>query len=765
MHLAVLSGFMAALAAPWLHRLARGLSGWLMALLPLGLFLYFAGFLGPLAGGETFRANISWAPSLGVELAFHLDGLAVLFALLITGIGALVMIYAGSYLEGHPLIGRFYAYLAMFMASMLGLVLAGNLLLLFVFWELTSLSSYLLIGFEHRREEARDAALQALLVTGGGGLALMAGLVLLGQVGGAWDFSSLNEAGDLVRESRLYLPILLLVALGALTKSAQFPFHFWLPGAMEAPAPVSAYLHSATMVNAGIYLLARLSQTLGGTPAWTALIAGAGLLTTLAGAYLALTHTHLKRLLAYLTVSALGTMVMLVGLGGEEGVQAALVTLLAHALYKGALFMSAGALDHETGASEVTEMGGYWRKMPVLAVATWLAALSLSALGPVLSFIGKEMLLASGLDRAPIYGAAAVIAGAASVAGALVVGLKPFLGEPGAGAERVHEPPAGLWLGPAVLGVLGLVLGLFPGLVSSTLIAPAASAVLGEPQEVELALWHGLGLPLALSGLSLLLGLLAYRYWPAWLRTSGRLAAALPWGPQAGYRASLDGLTWFAGRFTALVQTGHLNHYLGAVVAAAILLVAGTLLTREEKYTPQFLTGITVYEVVVALLIVLATLAAVRSRSRLAAVTALGVVGFGIALIFVLYGAPDLAMTQILVESITVILLVLILYHLPGFARLSGRVDRVRDAAIATGAGVLMTTLVLIAYSTEHLPPVSAYYLANSVELAHGRNIVNVILVDFRGLDTLGEITVLTLAATGVLALLKLKPFRKEKKE
>jgi multicomponent Na+:H+ antiporter subunit A len=400
---AVLSGFMLAIIAPWLHRLTRGATGWLLALLPAGLAVYFASLLGSVANGEAITISRPWATGLGINLSFYVDGLSLLFALMITGIGALVIIYAGSYLAGKPQLTRFYTLVLMFMASMLGVVLAGNLITIFVFWELTSLTSFLLIGLDHDRPGARAAALQALLVTGGGGLALMAGLLLMGQIGGSLELATLLSNGNAVREHALYVPVLLLILLGAFTKSAQTPFHFWLPNAMEAPTPVSAYLHSATMVKAGVYLLARLSPLLGGTDEWHYLVTGAGIVTMLLGALLALVQTDLKRILAYSTVSTLGALVLLLGLDTTLSVKAAMLFLLVHALYKGALFLVAGILDHETGTRDIRRLGGLARAMPITAAAAVLAALSMAGLPPMLGFINKELAL-RGQDAGPARG-------------------------------------------------------------------------------------------------------------------------------------------------------------------------------------------------------------------------------------------------------------------------------------------------------------------------------------------------------------------------
>jgi multicomponent Na+:H+ antiporter subunit A len=758
---AVLSGFALAAAAPLVARLAPRRAGWLAALPPLALALYFASVAGPVAAGQPVSATLAWVPSLGADLSFRADGLGLLMALLISGIGALVMAYAGAYLAGHPELGRFYAFLFAFMASMLGVVLADNVLALVVFWELTSLTSFLLIGFDHDRGPARAGAVQALLITGGGGLALLAGLVLLAQAGGSWELSTLLQRGEQIRADPRYGAILALVLAGAFTKSAQVPFHFWLPNAMEAPTPVSAYLHSATMVKAGVYLLARLAPVLGGTDAWSVALGGVGAATALVGGYLALTQVDLKRVLAYSTVSALGTLVLLLGVGGPAAAAAAVVFLLAHALYKGALFMVAGAVDHATGSRDATQLGGLARAMPVTAAAATLAGVGLAAFGPVLSFVGKEMMLAAalahGADWLPLV---LVASGALSVAAAGVAVAGPFYGRPA--AVEAHEGPPGLWLGPVVLAALGLLCGLAPGLVAGRLVSPAASAVVGSRQEVELALWHGLNPALALSAASVVLGAAVYAAWGRARPALSAAAGALP-GPARWYDAGLVGLVALARAVTGALQNGYLRRYVMTVIGVAIALVGGTLVARDALRLPGALPEVRPHELVLAVLILVAAGVAVVARSRLAAVTALGAVGYGTALIYVLFGAPDLAMTQILVETLTVILYVLVFYRLPRFADLTSPLARRRDAVVSLAAGALMTLLVLAATTITLDPTLSRFFAERSYPEGHGRNVVNVILVDFRALDTMGEITVLSLAAVGVYAMLKLRPSPEER--
>jgi multicomponent Na+:H+ antiporter subunit A len=754
--IAVLSGFGLALAAPALARWGRGLAGWLLAALPLALTLYFGSLLPQAASGAPPTAAWAWAPDLGLQFSFWADGLGLLFALLISGVGALVTIYAGGYLKGHPALGRFYAWLLIFMGAMLGVALADNVLVLFVFWELTSLSSFMLIGFDHEREAARAAALQALLVTGAGGLALLAGLLLLGQAGGSLELSALLARGEALRTSPLYLPALGLILIGAFTKSAQFPFHFWLPNAMEAPTPVSAYLHSATMVKAGVYLLARLGPALGGTEAWTYAVGGGGLVTMLVGGYLALAQTDLKRLLAYSTVSALGMLVLLIGLGAPLAVEAAVVLLLAHALYKGALFLVAGALDHETGTREVTRLSGLWRKMPLVGAAAGLAALSMAGLPPLFGFISKELTYEAALHSGPWLTAAVVAASLSFVFVAGVVGVGPFVGRIARTPKPPHEAPLSLWLGPAVLAGLGLVVGLFPALVSGLLLSPAASAAAGETMNLKLALWHGFNPAFGLSVVTVAVGVGLYA-----IRgrvRSGVARLAWPWGPAAGYDFALEGVNVLARWQTRLLQSGYLRAYLMVIVLATTGLALFTLLGQRGLHWPTNVLDLRFYEVVLAALILAAAFYATVSRSRLGAVASLGAAGYGVALIYLLFGAPDLAMTQFLIESLTVILFVLVFYHLPHFTQLSRPHARVRDLAVALLAGGLMTLLVLSAVGTRLYPSLAAYFAENALTLAHGRNVVNVILVDFRGLDTLGEITVLGVAGVGVYALLKLRP-------
>ncbi|MFU8773420.1 MAG: putative monovalent cation/H+ antiporter subunit A, partial [Anaerolineales bacterium] len=738
----------------------RQITGWIISILPLSLFIFFTNRIPLIVSGEHLTFSYYWVPSLNFTLSFHLDGLSLLFSLLITGIGTLIIIYGSEYLRGHKNIIQFHIYTLLFMVSMLGVVLSDNIFSLFVFWELTSLSSFLLIGFENEKEKARSAALQALLVTSLGGLALLVGLVILSQIGGSADLSVIALLGSEIKADPLYLPVLILILTGAFTKSAQVPFHFWLPNAMEAPTPVSAYLHSATMVKAGVYLLARLNISLGGTEAWFTILTIVGASTMLVSAYLALTHTEIKRILAYSTISSLGTMVMLIGLGTNGAIKAVVVILLAHAIYKAALFMLAGALYKKTGTLNLDQLGGLWRHMPITMILTGLAALSLFGIGPVLSFIGKELLLEAVLEIPNIWLILTIItvfSAIASVAIALILFIRPFFRTSNSSSVSYHDPAFSLVFGPGLLAVSGVLLGLFPGTISNLIVEPAIFSILGVYQSAQLALWHGLNQTLAVSGAVLVLGFLLYRNWTHWRKICTKLDRYLRTGPAWLYDKSIAGLNYLANFQTNLLQSGHLSKYILIVISIYVLLVGFTLIFRTSYWPNLNWSEFRFYEVGLALLIIAATITAITIRSRLAAVAALGVVGYGVALIFTFFGAPDLAMTQVMIETLTVILLVLVLYHLPGFAILSTKKERLRDALLASAVGGLMTLFLLLGTSIQPFPSISRYYIENSVTLAHGRNIVNIILVEFRSLDTLGEITVLSLAGVGVFALLKLR--------
>ena len=770
MIIAVLSGFILALFVPIIQRFSRGATGLLLSLLPLSLLIYFATFIN-LVTTKGILFVYRWIPALGINLTFYLDGLSLLFAIIITGVGTLIVIYGSGYLAGHHHLGRFYTFLLMFMASMLGLVLSNNLITLFVFWELTSITSYMLIGYYHDKAESRAAALQAMLVTGGGGLAMLAGFIMLGQstVGGSLEISELVTKAEIIQGHSLYLPILILVLIGAFTKSAQFPFHFWLPGAMAAPAPVSAYLHSATMVKAGIYLVARLSPVLGHTEAWLYLVTGFGAVTMLLTAYIAWQQTDLKRILAYSTVSALGTLMMLLGLGDHIAVEAAIVFLVVHSLYKGTLFMVAGTIDHETGTRYITELGGLWKAMPILGMTAILAAFSMSGFPPFLGFVGKELIY-EGTQEAHlipiVITAAAVLANILTIVAAFLVFARPFFGPKLETPKHAHEAPWSMLLGPIILSGLGLLVGLLVAQFGSTFVGPAVGNILGEPTEVSLHLLPTkFNTTVMLSLITIVGGVGLYFVRDPLNQLVQPFNSLNRVGPEQWYQWALDGMMALARWQTRVLQSGYLRYYLIIIILTTVGLTGFSLISLEvlTKTNIFRVPQDYFYEYLIYLMIIAATIVVIRTESRLTAVAALGVVGYAIALIFILFGAPDLAMTQFSIETLSIILLVLVLYRLPRFTNFSTIREKSWDMIVAVSGGALMTLLVLIVTalpsSKSRLTP---FFAEASYTLAKGHNVVNVILVDFRGFDTMGEITVLGIAAIGVFGLLKLRLDKKD---
>jgi multicomponent Na+:H+ antiporter subunit A len=757
---AVLSPFLALPLAGWLGGAGTRRAS-LLSILPAALTAYFVYALRLVDADGAFVATIPWASSLGLALSFRFDGLSLLFAILIAGVGTLIVPYAAAYLDDHPLAGRFQVTLFAFMGSMLGVVLSDNVLLLFVFWELTGFTSYLLIGFEHDRPEARRAALQALLVTGAGGLALLAASVMLWQTSGTASVTELLAAGPSLADRVDDGAIVWLVLLAAFTKSAQFPFHFWLPNAMQAPTPVSAYLHSATMVKAGVYLVARMTPLLAGSQVWSDVLVLAGLVTMVGGAYRGLIETDLKRVLAYSTIGALGVLMFLLGLKSPDAVLAAVLHLIAHAGYKGALFLVAGAIDHETGTRDVTALSGLRHGMPRTAVAAGLAAASMAGLPLFFGFIAKEELYeAIGDVVRPGLPAAVLIVAAVGVSACLagvglIAGVGPFVGRPARGT-RAHEPPRLLWLPPLVLGLSGLAAGVAPSLLETPVSLAAGSILPGMPPDA-LALWHGFGAALLLSAVTVAAAICLYALrdrvrhsaWPRALNTE-RL-----------YYGALSALDGFSRRLAPLLQSASLRSYVLIILLTVVTFVGTALAWGRDLPTPRRSTPVQLHEGVIGGLIVLAAVTAATARSNMTAVLSLGAVGYGVALLYALFGAPDLAITQFAVETLTVVIFVLVFYQLRGFGDLSSPLVKGRDALVAGAAGVLVTTLVLYIGASGTTSRLAAYFIDAAPRLAHGNNVVNVILVDFRGFDTLGEITVLVSVAVGVRALLRIGKERK----
>jgi len=736
-------------------RIARASS-----LLPLAVFAGACAVLPHMIAGNAYRLVLPWVPSLGINLTFHLDGLAVLFVLIISAIGFFVTVYSVDYLHGHHHTSRFFVFLHAFMLSMLGLVTADNVLVLFVFWELTTIFSYLLIGFEHEQESSRKSARQALLVTGAGGLALLVGLLMLEIMGGTYEISQMVGLAPQLKAHPLYGTVLTLLFLGAFTKSAQFPFHFWLPNAMAAPTPISAFLHSATMVKGGIYLLARFHPILGGTIAWSATLMLIGALTAVFGAFMAMGQSDLKKILAYTTITALGIMTMFLGSSTTPSLSAAITFLLVHSLYKSALFLAAGIIDHQSGTRELEKLGGLLRSMPFTAFATVAACLSMAGFPLFFGFIGKEIMYKGALAE-PLW--PGLSAGAALFANALmtaiggVLVIRPFFGRPGSYPAPVREAPACMWCGPVILGGIGVIFGIFPDWVGRSLVAPAVRAFHFSSESIKLELFHGFNAPLLLSVITLTLGLCFYLTHRSIYRWVGIAAARIPLTAQQVYEGCLKGVAGLGKLQTGLIQNGSLHRYFFIVAATFVLAVGYSYLSRAAAFPSLAIPLLSVREWLLVIILLAAVLTVLFTRIILLAISALGVLGAGIAMIFLSFGAPDLALTQLLVETLTVVIVSIILLRLPDLARPSPklRFRRVLDALLAMGTGVLVTTLLLAVLSTEMDRSITTFFEQNSYLAAHGKNIVNVILVDFRSMDTLGEIIVVAAAGLAGYALIQ----------
>jgi multicomponent K+:H+ antiporter subunit A len=741
-------------------RLACSLATAVAPLLGLGILLWLAPRL---FAGELLVVSQPWLGQLGFNLSLRLDGLAFLFALLILGIGLLVILYARYYLSEREAIGRFFACLLLFMGAMLGVVLSENLLLMLAFWELTSLSSFLLIGFWGKRSDARKGARMALAVTGGGGLALLAGILLIGHIVGSFELSVVLQSRALIQAHALYPLALVLVLLGAFTKSAQFPFHFWLPHAMSAPTPVSAYLHSATMVKAGVFLLARLYPALAGSDLWFQLVGFTGLATLLLGALMALFQHDLKGLLAYSTISHLGLIVLLLGLDSPLSNVAAVFHIINHAIFKASLFMAAGIIDHETGSRDMRRINGLWKYMPHTAVLAMVASSAMAGVPLLNGFLSKEMFFGETLEQAlqgnlfnwaiPLL---ATLAAVFSVAYSLrFIHDVFFNGEPiDLPKYPPHEPPRYMKVPVEILVFLCLLVGMLPGFTVAPLLALAAQASLGGALPAyDLAVWHGLNLPLLMSCLALVGGILVYVGRKPLYRAYESLPAL---DASQLFEQQVQRLVAGASWLTARLENGSLQRYLALLLGSALVLVAVALAPLPQLTGERGLSPLDAFTTLGMLVLAgSGLLTVIFHRQRLVALLILGVAGMLVALAFARFSAPDLALTQLVVEVVTIILLMLAIYYLPSFTPAeSSRVRVVRDLLLAGGCGAMVAVLAFAVLTRPYDTGIAEFFLANSISGGGGTNVVNVILVDFRGFDTLGEITVLTIAAVGIFAML-----------
>lgn len=731
------------------------------ALLPMISLMLLLSEMFSVFDGTVISHQIAWVSSLGLNLSLRLDGLAFLFAALILGIGLLVILYARYYLSERDNMSRFYSYLILFMAAMLGVVLSGNLIQMWFFWEMTSISSFLLISFWTHKSEARKGARLALTVTGLGGLCLLAGVLLIGETVGSYELDVVLNAGDLIRASSYYPAILILVLLGAFTKSAQFPFHFWLPHAMAAPTPVSAYLHSATMVKAGVFLLARLYPTLSGTDMWFVLVTTTGLITLLYGAYTAVFQHDLKGLLAYSTISHLGLITLLFGLNSNMAAIAAIFHIINHATFKASLFMAAGIIDHESGSRDMRKLNGLFRYMPITATLAMVAAAAMAGVPLLNGFLSKEMFFAEVLDQRSLGAISWLIPVLATVGAALSVAYSLrfihdvfFNGEPRELPKTPHEPPRYMRVPVEVLVAICLLVGAFPAFTISALLNSAGQATInGVMPEFSLAIWHGINIPLLMSFMALVGGGLIYMSRKHLFRF------------QAGFKTinaseifdkGVYQIQEVAQKIIDWIDNGSYQRSAFILTVFALLMLAIPISKISEPLDRLAHTNAEIPVIVGSVLLILGSLATVLfSHQRVIALAMLSLVGLVVSIAFNFYSAPDLALTQVLVEVVAIILLLLTLYFFPQTTPRSatGPGGFARDILLATTIGAVVGTVCLLML-TYHSESVSQFYIENAKTGGGGTNVVNVILVDFRGFDTMGEILVLGIAALGIHKLI-----------
>jgi multicomponent Na+:H+ antiporter subunit A len=772
----------------WNHRFH---TGWVILPVPLLLFIYFLSWLPSVQAGHAQSEAIPWIPSLGIHFTVFLDGLGLLFSLLISGIGSLVVLYSIFYLDKKKeALPSFYCYLLLFMGAMLGVVLSDNVIVLYGFWEMTSISSFLLIAYWHHREKSRYGALKSMLITVFGGLAMLAGFILLYIMTGTFSIREIIGSAGMLSNSTLFLPAMLLLLLGAFTKSAQFPFHIWLPDAMEAPTPVSAYLHSATMVKAGLYLVARFSPVFAGNAIWFWLVSITGIITLVYGSYRALKQTDLKGILAFSTISQLGLIMSLLGLGSAsafhtglsdslfytKATMAAVFHLINHAVFKGALFMVVGIVDHETGTRDIRRLGGLMAVMPISFTIALIGTFSMAGLPPFNGFLSKEMFFTAVLGIMKmdsmslqtigiLFPVIAWIASLFTFGYSMIIVFRTFTGK--TQFEKLdkapHEAPLGMLLPPVVLASLAVVFGLFPNLLSYSLIEPAMAAIHpglllpGDRFLVSIHMWHGWTPEIFMTMGVVIAGMLVYRFHPRWRLLSEPLFDRV--SLNRTYDNGLQLLHRGSRRLTNSFMTGSVRHYL-IYIFVFFIASLGWALYRSGAITVDFtsLAPVSLYEAVINIVLIIAVLTIPFISSRMILIILTGAAGYMVTLFFVIFRAPDLALTQMIVETVSVTLFLLCFYHLPKLRKEEARLSfKLTNAVIAVGVGVIMTLIALSVTDSKLFDSIAEFYLKYSYELAGGKNVVNVILVDFRGFDTMLEIVVLGIASLGVYSLIRLK--------
>ncbi|NEU30093.1 Na+/H+ antiporter subunit A [bacterium LRH843] len=787
-----------AIFVPFLYKIfsPRIHIGWFVIAVPVFIFIYLFRYIPAVANGASNVNTLSWIPSLGINHTISVDGLSLIFGLLISGIGSLVVLYSVFYLsQEREAIHNFYVYLLLFMGAMLGLVFSDNIIVLYVFWELTSVSSFLLIAFWYHRKGSRDGARKSLLITVFGGLAMLAGFLMLAHVTNTYSIREMINYVDMITESHLFIPAMILILLGAFTKSAQFPFHIWLPDAMEAPTPVSAYLHSATMVKAGIYLVARFTFIFGGSAEWFWIVSSVGMLTLIVGSVTAVKQKDLKALLAFSTVSQLGLIMCLLGLGsaafyvgfGDErtiyaaSIFAAIFHLVNHSTFKGCLFMVVGIIDHETGTRDVRKLGGLLTLMPVSFTLTCIGAFSMAGLPPFNGFLSKELFFTGVLKASelPIFNMQTVgllfpiIAWIASVFTfiyCMILLFETFTGkyQPELLDKEAHEAPIGMLIPPIILAALVLLIFFFPNVLSRYLLEPALASIIPDFSEMgfdtTIVAWHGWNKEIFMTIGVIAVGAVMFVFFKKWSWIYGLGSEKLTFN--YAYEHGLEFMESASRSLTGRYMTGLTRDYLLYLFVFFIAIGGGSvLLFNGFSFDLSTNAPVLFYEGILFAIAVIAAVSIIFAKSRLASIIILGVLGYVVALFFIIFSAPDLALTQLVVETVTVALFLLCYYHLPELRKEKSpsRVN-IMNLVVALGVGTTVTIIALSAGSIQVFDSISDFFL-NAYELAGAKNMVNAILDDFRGFDTMLEILVLCMAGLGVYMLIKLRLEEGEKDE
>lgn len=792
LHLTIILPFLFAVIVPLLNKMARRIhTGWFVIFVPLVLFLYFVNFLPLDPKSPSEQHSFTWIEALDLQFAVYLDGLSLLFALIITGIGVLVVLYSIYYMDKtREALHNFYIYLLLFMGAMLGIVLSDNMLLMYIFWEATSVSSFLLIAYWYQRQGSRYGAQKSLLITVFGGFAILLGMLFLYAMTGTFSIRETIAMVDSISGQALFLPAMLLFLLGAFTKSAQFPFHIWLPDAMEAPTPISAYLHSATMVKAGVYLVARFTPIFGLNMEWFWIVTTVGLVTLFWGSFMAIKQTDLKALLAYSTISQLGLIMSLLGIGSvaitsDDTAYAAIFAgaalagmfhLVNHSIFKGSLFMVIGIIDHEAGTRDIRRLGGLLNFMPVSFTLAIIGSFSMAGLPPFSGFLSKEMFFTGLLDASrnlegwivtllPIVGWTASIF---TFVYCMILVFKTFTGpfRPQLLDKKPHEAPLGMLVAPSILAALVIVFFFFPNVLSYSILEAVMQSILpnvlaqGELFEVYIQPWHGWNLELFMTIGVIFIGVLLYLSLDKWSGIYNNLSKR--WTLNNAYDSGLEGLQSVSSKIMGLHMTGSIRDYLIYIFVFLVMIMGGSLFwAGAQTITTSGNATIEYYEWVLAALVAAAAVLVAVSKSRLTSIIAVGAIGYMVSMFFAIFAAPDLALTQLVVETITTVLFVLCFYYLPRKKEELGRLRfRLTNFIIAVSVGGTLTLIGLYAQNHRLFAPISDYF-EQAYELAGARNMVNAILVDFRAFDTMIESVVLFIAGVGVYTLVKLRQSRR----